>query len=188
MYVQYLANSHKAPSTVKNYLSGARLWIKHHRGSDLSFSATEVIDVLKSNINFSLHVPTQAPALTPHHILIICTFLNSLHSPPPAFKAALLIGYTCFLRSSNLLSPSVTQWGGPHTLRCSDISLAHPGLIVKIRSSKTLRNSQPVILAVAPVPNILTCPVRAWTTYLSAIRPSPSGPAFMLDSLTPLTP
>lgn len=188
MYVQYLANSHKAPLTIKNYLSGARSWIKHHKGSDNSFSAPEVISVLKRNLLSSSHVPNQAPPLTPSHVLIISSFLDSLISPPLAIKAALLIGYACFLRSSNLLSPTTTQWGGPHTLRCSDISFSPSGLTVRINSSKTIQPSAPVFLAVAPVPNHLTCPVRAWTHYLFSVNPSPSGPAFMLDSQTPLTP
>lgn len=188
MYTQYLANSYKAPNTVKNYLSGTRLWIRHHKGSDLSFSAPQVAAVLKSNLNVSTHVRNQAPPLTTQHVKIICRFLDSLASPPLAVKPALLIGYTCFLRSSNLLSPSITQWLGPHTLLRSDINFSTSGLTVKIRSSKTLQHSLPTFLAVASVPNLSTCPVRAWHLYISALNPSPQGPAFMLDALTPLTP
>lgn len=188
MFVKYLANSYKAPTTVKNYVSGTRLWLKHHRGSDLSFSTPEVAAVLTSSLNSSTYVPNQAPSLTPNHVSIICNFLDSLSSPLPAVKAALLIGYTCFLRSSNLLSPTVTQWGGPHTLRVADVFNSPPGLTIRLSSSKTIKNSPPVFLAVAPVQNPSTCPVQAWNAYVAFVKPSLYGPAFMLDSVTPLTP
>lgn len=188
MYIQYLANANMAPLSIKNYLSGARSWINHHKGSDISFASHEASSVLKTNLNASKHVPRQAPPLTPHHVKLISFFLDSLPSTLPAIKAAFLIGYTCFLQSSNLLSPTITQWGGSHTLRVSDISLSPSGLTVRINSSKTLKNSPPVFLAVPYVQDPSTCPVRAWTHYVQLVNPHPSGPAFMLDSLTPLTP
>lgn len=37
MYVQFLKNSFMSPGTAKNYLSGSRIWVTHHRGNSLSY-------------------------------------------------------------------------------------------------------------------------------------------------------
>lgn len=188
MFVQFLANTHKAPTTVKNYISGARHWIRHHNGSDAAFSASDTIDVLKSVISKSNHVPNQAPPLTPSHVREVCKFFDNSPYVPLVFKPALLIAYACFLRSSNLLSPTTTAWGGPHTLLVSDI-MSHPlGLQVLIRSTKTIKSGHPVMLLVAAGLEPSICPVIAWYTYLNYVNPYPRGPAFVISHSTPLTP
>lgn len=145
--------------------------------------------ILLSRPQRSVHVPVQAPPLEPAHISDICQFIDSMHMYLPlAFKPAVLIGYLCFLRASNLLSVSTSEWGGPHTISCSDIMQADHGLIVCIRSSKTRKNCKPVYLNVFPVSQIYICPVCAWNVYVRTVKPTPHGPAFMLDAVTPLTP
>lgn len=188
MYIQYLANTYKAMSTVKNYVSGARHWINHHKGDDSSFTSFYVSSVIKYNVSKSTHVPAQAPPLTVNHIRFICKFFDVYKNIPPVFKAALLLGYACFLRSSNLLSSTVTEWGGPHTLKVADVIHVPHGLIVSIRSSKTIRNGRPAVLTVFPVPNQQYCPVLAWCNYVRLSRPALNGPAFMINAVTPLTP
>lgn len=187
MYVQFLANTYKAIATVKNYISGARLWINHHCGDPSSFNTLYVSSVVKFNANKSTHVPAKAPPLTIKHLAIVCRFLDAHPNIPPVFKAALLIGYSCFLRGSNLLSPTVEQWGGPHTLNVSDIISTPSGLLVSINSSKTIKFGNPVHLNVYPVRNTLCCPVAAWHVYLKLCNPSIAGPAFMINPVTPLT-
>lgn len=188
MYVQFLANTYAAPNTVKNYISGARHWINFHCGNDSAFASLEAQAVLKYNISKSTHVPSQALPLQPIDIVNICAFIDANPAVPLACKPAILIGYFCFLRASNLLSVSLTQWGGPHTLSVSDIISTHSGLLVCIRSTKTLKNQKPVMLTVYPVPHNSCCPVRAWHQYLTRVNPSLHSPAFMIDSVTPLTP
>lgn len=187
MYVQYLANTYKAISTVKNYVSGARFWINHHRGNDSSFSSVYVSSVVKFNAEKSNHVPNKAPPFTLNQLAIVCKFFDSHLNIPPVFKAALLLGYACFLRASNLLSPTVQQWGGPHTLNVSDIISVPTGLVVSIRSSKTIKCGKPVLLYVYPVSNTQRCPVTAWYRYLKCSNPDVNGPAFMINHVTPLT-
>lgn len=188
MFVQFLANSYKAPATVKNYISGTRHWIRHHAGSDRAFSSPEVIDVLKSVISKSTHVPNQAPPLTPSHVRSICSFFDNAVFIPLVFKPALLIAYACFLRSSNLLSPTSSDWGGPHTLHVSDV-MPHPlGLQIYIRSTKTHQSGHPVMLLVHSGLDPLVCPVKAWYDYVNSVKPYPRGPAFVLSHSSPLTP
>lgn len=187
MFVQFLANTHKSPSTVKNYISGAQYWLRHHNGDDSAFLSHGASSVLKYNINASKHVPFKAPPLTPLIIYNICQYVDSVISFPPAFKAALLIGYSCFLRASNLLAPSAANPLGNHTLTTMDIAIQPPGLQVCVRSSKTIRDSNPVFLPVCYGSNLSTCPVRTWANYVRDVNPYPSGPAFVIDPFTPLS-
>lgn len=89
MYLKYLANMHKAPTTVKNYLSGARHWVNFHRGSDLPFASSEVASVTKSIVDNTKHVPSQAYPLSPLEIRTICTYIDTHSGIPPAIKPAL---------------------------------------------------------------------------------------------------
>lgn len=139
-------------------------------------------------MNNSTHVPQRAPPLTINHLSIVCKFLDYNKIIPPVFKAALLLGYACFLRSSNLLSPTVSEWGGPHTLYVSDVTPAPYGLVVLLRSSKTIKGSAPVCLQVYRISNTQCCPVRTWFNYLNISKPAINGPAFMINAVTPLTP
>lgn len=188
MYTKYLANSFISPATVNNYLSGARHWIQHHKGDNSSFNSPQVQAVSKSCAKISKHVPNQAPPLTPAHMKIICRFLDSYIPLSSGMKPALLIGYYCFLRASNILSPSEDSWGGVHTLLASDIALTSVGLTVKIRSTKTFSSPAPVLISIPFSPSPALCPVRAWARYHHIVNPWPFGPAFLNVQGLPLTP
>lgn len=153
MYVQYLANTYSAINTVKNYLSGARYWVRFHRGDDSSFTSNEVSSVLTYNTKKLTHVQSQAYPLNLNDIKVICRFIDSNPAVPLAFKPAILIGFSCFLRASNLLSPSINSWLGPHTLAVSDIRTDSTSLTVRIRSTKTIISGKPLMFRVYPVIN-----------------------------------
>lgn len=169
MFARFLANSFKAPSTTKNYLSGARTWVNNHRGCINSFISSQLNDVIKGIENLSSHIVMQAPPLTPAHIQIICAFIDLSPSIPRAIKPALLLSYATFLRSSNILSPTMSGWGGTHTLKTRDIRPSPVGLYVIVRSSKTIK-SRPVLLEVHSVTNNPMCPVNAWYRYIDYAR------------------
>lgn len=188
MYARFLGNSFSSPGTMKNYLSGAKSWVQHHKGNVAAFSACEVGDVLKFVVNSSNHIPAPAYPLLPSDIRIICDFLDrNSHRIPNTIKACILIGFASFLRASNLTSPSLNTWGGPHTLRAADIVLSGPDLLIMIRSTKTITAREPVVITVCPSPDRNLCPVRAWLEYISTVKPCPLGPAFILPPATPLT-
>lgn len=68
MYVTFLGNSFTSPSSIKNYLAGVKTWIAHHLGDNSAFSSPEAAGVLKALTKASLHVPSPAPPLLPHHL------------------------------------------------------------------------------------------------------------------------
>lgn len=188
MYVQFLANSHTSPSSLKNYVSGARHWILHHCGDPSSFSSPPVADVLKRLCSISSHIPAQAAPLSPRELRIICNYIDVNPSVPLSVKPCILISYACMLRASNVVSPSHTLWGGPHTIKAHDICFVPPGtLLVTIRSTKTTNRSKPFTLPIQAVSDISICPVRAWVSYVARTRLPPGGPAFLVEAKAPLT-
>lgn len=187
MYVRFLANSFKSPVTTKNYLAGAKTWVQNHMGNTISFLSPQVLDMVQAIVKTSQHVPSPAHPVTPNDIAIICSFIDSNLWIPPCCKPAILIAYATFLRASNILSPSLSTWGGPHTLKFTDAKHVKSGIIVIIQTTKTIKSGPPTILHVRRVPNHSLCPVQAWDTYVSKTMPSSLGPAFVLSPAVPLT-
>lgn len=188
MYAQSLANSYPSTATIKNYLSGAKTWTQHHRGDISSFESPELTTLVKSFVSKSSHIPAQASPLSPVDIKNICAYIDLYPRIPKVIKAAILIAYAAFLRVSNVLSPSLTSWGGPHTLRMSDIVCDQNTMFLLIRSTKTLRGPRPARIEILPTDNPSTCPLQAWFDYIKWGNPCPLGPAFVLPSGVPLTP
>lgn len=188
MYAQRLANKHAAPTSLKNYLSGAKTWIAEHSGNIDAFLSPQLGKLVKGFTKKSNHVPTRAAPLQPHHVQEICRFLDTYPSTSLAIKPAILIGFSCFLRSSNLLSPTMTLWGGPHTLLAGDISISTEGLLVFIRSTKTRSTSQGLTFKIPPSQEPSLCPVAAWRHYVNVVNPWVLGPAFIHSSGFPVTP
>lgn len=187
MYAQHLANKHASPSSLRNYLSGAKTWVSEHQGSPFPFISAQVASLVKGFVKNSTHVPSRAEPLLPHHIRFLCRAFDLSMTVPLAVKPAILVGYSCFLRSSNLLSNTMLEWGGPHTLLAGEIKLIEAGLQVHIRSTKT--RSDPVglnfIIPTSSDPSV--CPVRAWASYRAAIQPWALGPAFIHRDRSALT-
>lgn len=186
MFIQFLKNSYASPVTVKNYVSGARTWILQHKGSVVNFDSIEVKQMFAALDARSEHVPVPAYPLPSHDIKNVCDFIDSRPEIPAAIKPCILIGYSCFLRACNLLSPSTQIWKGDHTLLVSDVVTDNDGLLIFLRSSKNFSSRNPKVVCVQKVINVKYCPVVAWGTYKSRVNPCPLGPAFMLDDYTPL--
>lgn len=188
MYVQYLKNSFPAPTTVKNYLSGAKTWITEHGGNPSFFSSIEYHQLSTGLTKRYQHVPQRATPLDWTHIQLIVQFLDATPRVPVGVKLCILIAYHTFLRASNLLSPTLATWGGPHTLSVRDLTLSDEGLQVSVHSTKTKSDPVPLKTIIPWASNSVTCPVAAWFKYLTKIKPWPLGPAFLTDDGLPLTP
>lgn len=187
MYARFMANSFASPTTCKNYMSGAKSWVRDLGGSFQSFESYHVATVVKGTQLASTHVSSPAPPILQKELHIIVSYIDSYVPHLLNIKAAVLLGFSCMLRSSNLLAPTVAAWGGPHTLYISDVLRVHSGLKVAIRSSKTLKNRPPVFLDVCEASRSNLCPVLAWDTYIHTFKPPLSGVAFLQASGFPLT-
>lgn len=186
MFIQFLKNSFASPVSVKNYMSGARTWIAQHKGTPHGFDSLEVKQMCAAVDATSNHVPSPTYPLKNSDVRTVCDYIDSHPGIPLAVKPCILIGYTCFLRACNLLSPSTQIWKGNHTLLASDIIPNGDDLIVYLRSSKTFNAKNPKVVCVKKVGNSNYCPVVSWHMYKSRVNPCPIGPAFMVDDYTPL--
>lgn len=188
MYVQFLRNSYPAPTTVKNYLSGAKTWISEHGGRTLPFTSFEYNQLATGVSKRSTHVPSRAAPLTWAHIRLIVNFFDATPAIPLSAKPCILIGFFTFLRSRNLLSPTMSTWGGPHTISVKDIVVTNEGLRIMVFSTKTKSDPSPVTTLVPWQDDPALCPVSSWLKYQHRIKPWIIGPAFLTDSGLPLTP
>lgn len=187
MFCQFLANTYPSPATMKNYLSGAKTWVYLRQGDITNFQVKEIAWMFKAISERSSHQTVQAPPITPTDVRLICRYIQANDNTPPAVKPCLLIAYAAFLRGSNAVSPSMQQWGGPHTLMVNDVRMMDGALLIHINSTKTKRTGRPITITILPSHDPLTCPVEAWMSYKARINPCPLGPAFMINSWTPLT-
>lgn len=99
-------------------------------------------------------------------------------------KPCILIGYSCYLRASNLLAPSFAVVGGPHTLLARNVIDRGDGLEVIIKSTKS--TSKPYSLFVPSSPILEMCPVRAWRLYKASQHFHQYGPAFVINKVNSL--
>lgn len=60
MYIQFLVNTLSSPTSIKNYLSGARGWVLRHNGLSSNFEAIKVKEMLSAVENTLTHVPNPA--------------------------------------------------------------------------------------------------------------------------------
>lgn len=133
---QFLANNHLAISSVKNYLAGAKTWIAEHNGDISPFLSSELAAMIKSLTKSSDHVTKRAYPLTLHDISLICMYLDSASNTPLAIKSCILTGFYGFLRSSNLVSNSATNWEGPHSLLAWNVIVTSRGLNLVIQRQR----------------------------------------------------
>lgn len=187
MFTQYLANSFASPASIKNTISGAKTWINNHYGNSIAFDSNPVRELLVKFASMSNHQPLPALPISEVELDIIIRFIDSDPVFNVAVKPCILLSFACMFRSSNVVSPSLSQWGGAYTLSVSDIMVNESGLIINIPSTKTVRPSTPHVLQIFPSEAQHLCPVRAWITYVMKINPPRTGPAFILDNHRPLT-
>lgn len=169
MLAQFLENRFSAPTTIKNYLSGAKSWVSHHCGDVSAFSAQEPSDVLKHITAASNHVTMQALSLSPVKIKIICAFIDRRPDMPPAIKACILITFASFLRASNITSRSTNHWGGPHTLQAKDVLRTNDRIILVVRLF--LVNHQPSLKSTQFLAQIVRSELRIFIRTSSGLAP-----------------
>lgn len=187
LYTQFLKNSFSAPTTIKNYLSGVKTWLGEHGGDLSSFSSFEFHQLSSGLAKRSRHVPQRAAPLTWAHLRIIANFLDTTPGVPLSAKPCLLIGFHTFLRAGNLLSPTISSWGGAHTIRTKDISLSDEGIHISVCSTKTKTDPSAVTTVIPWLSDHLFCPATSWFKYQQRVKPWTLGPAFLTDAGLPLT-
>ena len=186
-YILHLQTVLTAPSSVHNYLSSVRTWLKVHARKEKVFESYRVVTMRRAVGKAMMHSPVQAEPLTKEHLAHVVKVLDGVGKPALVIKAVILLAYATLLRSSNLL-PVSERARSPHLLGPEDISVTDQGLEVRVQSSKTIRdlaNSQLII--VRPDDAAATCPVKAWKDYKMASMIVAGSFTFIRMNRRPLT-
>lgn len=176
LYVQLLVNSNKTVGTIKNYLSGAKLYILEHGGSPAAFSHHMLINFIKGISRRTSHVPRQAVALPTAIMVRSCVVLRSLSVEGEIIAAAVLFAFTTMLRQCHLF---YTPHGYMHLIRRGDVRDNGETFLISVRSSKTTGATHLSVIPVHAVPHSAACPVQALRSALALVPAAPSDPIFL---------
>lgn len=170
MYVQLLKNSGRTMGTIKNYLSGAKLYLMERGFSGASFSHHMVVTFLKGVDRVSTHVVTQAVPVPTNYIINACVLLRSLSPEGEIIAASILFAFATMVRQCHLF---YTAHGHGHLIPRGDVEIRHGCLHVYVRSSKTTNARNVSVIQVYTVSDPKACPVLA---YRRALHLCPGGP------------
>lgn len=186
-FVTHLAEQNLSPASIYNIISGAKSWVVAAGGDGELFSS-KASARLKRGIAKTLgRQLRQAPALSPSDLYLVISFMTKLGPPAASPIAALLTAYFTFMRQSNLLVPTGRTWNTPHTIRREDVTPHSQGLLVTIKSSKTIMSAnQATALLLPRIPGSILCPVTAWYRAIEGCPAAPTAPAFMSTPTRPL--
>ena len=187
MFTQYLANSHLNVRSVKNYLSGAKLYVRNAAGDSSPFDSPLLVNLIKGIARLSLHIPTSAPTLSIGEVRRCADGLLRMGPDGVVARAAFLFGLATFLRQSNYVTGGATTRA--HLLRRRDLTFMGTTLYVHVRSTKTIGDPRDaVVIPVAAAPGSPYCPVSACAAALHAAPGGPDSPVFLSTrSRRPLT-
>ena len=98
LYIQFLANTHKNITSVKNYLSGAKTFISDAGGSTQAFYSPLLQNLYKGITRLSNHIPAPAPTLSVETIKAMCDVLAAMPGDAQTIRSAILMGFSSFVR------------------------------------------------------------------------------------------
>ena len=176
----------RSADLVGNYLSGIRTC-----HAILGFTTP---DVQEKNMQwFSqgvqrtlIHEVRQAQPITPELLLRISTVVNYTDQIEMVSWVAVLLGFTLFLRKSNLVPDSMDTFNPELQFRRADLNVVDPlkAMMAEIRWSKTNQFKKKILrLPILPVKNKTICPVL-WTHYMvSTVHALPQDLIFTIHHM-----
>lgn len=176
LYTQLLVNSNKTLRTIRNYLSGAKLFVAERGGAVGAFSHHMVANFLKGFKRKTLHVPHQAVALQANTIRRLCSTLCSLSGEGEVLAASVLFAFTTMLRQCHMF---YTPHGYMHIIRRGDLEHKHNSILVTVRSSKTTGCAHASVIPIHGAASGGMCPVQALRRALALAPGGPADPVFL---------
>ena len=171
LYIQCLGNSFKSVRSVRNYVSGARIYLEERSHDITCFNHRLVLNLLNGLERLSLHVPVSAPTLPISVIKQVVDILKSLSLEGIIAANAILFGTATFLRQSNFLYTRLEEYNH-HMVRRKDLSISNGTLWVTVHSTKTIHRTKPVAIAIHSIPGSNYCPVQG---VLQSIKMVPAN-------------
>ena len=183
LYVEFLARSLAAYTSIQNYLSGVRT-LHLRLGSPFPSIPSEryLLDLgLKGIQRTRIHIPHQAAPVSPSILLGIFNLLDVSKPVDAVFWSLFLFAFFTLARKSNLVADLVTR-RGRQVLR-KDVSPSADGLLVIFYWTKTLQDrSRALHIPLVSIPGSPLCPVQAYLNMIRLVPAAPSKPAFVLPT------
>jgi hypothetical protein len=177
LYAEFLALRFTSAKSVKNYLSAINLFHKLKDISAPSLDSFQYQLMLRAIPLTMRAMPMQRSPITPTMLRDICEICHHMSHLGLILKCAFVFGFFGFLRASNLAPASVNSFDASrHTTR-SDICIQPPGLVIRLKWSKT--HQAPGSPALIPVPAIPGHPLDPVATYTRMITASPTRPPLL---------
>lgn len=174
LYITYLCDQVKY-STICNYVSS--VWSLHeHMGVCPSAKGAFLVRCTLRGARRLLgdNVLTADPLL-PEHLVQIYSTLDHHKLSDLIFWTALVLGFRCLLRKGHFTI-------SPHMLKGSDIKFTTFGMVVTLRSSKTIQFSErSVVIPVVESKGSLLCPVRWLRRMFRHVNVLPQDPLFSMS-------
>lgn len=185
LYVQFLARSLTAFTSIQNYVSGVR---SLHLRLGLHFPSNPTERFLLDNVLRGVHrshvyIPKQASPITPQILRAMFAHLDITKPVDAVFWALFLLAFFTLARKSNLVA-NVVGGQGRQILR-RDVLYTDDGLLVIFNWTKTIQDrSRSLSIPLVSVPGSPLCPVQAYSNMVRLVPALPSQSAFVLPTST----
>ena len=182
-YGQHLMATFKSPEAVGNYQSAVRTFMAL-LGLPIPDASEKQMRMFSQGIKRAMeHEVKQAAPITPEILLRISRVVDYTNLTDMVAWVATLIGFTMFLRKSNLV-PDTMESFQPHMQFCrKDFNTTGPltAMMAEITWAKNLQFKQKILrIPILPAGNKAICPVM-WMHYMMQKIPAlPDEPAFTI--------
>ena len=173
----------KSADSVRNYISGIRT-CHALLGFQAPPTADKQMEMFLAGIkNVLLHDTKQAAPISPELLLKMYHVVDFTDEIEMVAWVALLVGFTMFLRRSNLVPEAMDKFQSDKQFTRADFNVTGPDsvMMAEVRWSKTIQFKQRVLrLPILPVKNKKICPVT-WMNYMISHIPGLStDPLFLI--------
>ena len=173
----------KSPDAVGNYISGIRTCMAII-GLPIPDPLEKQMQLFNQGIkNLMPHETKQMKPITPEILLKIYDVVDFTNLTDMVAWVATLVGFTLFLRRSNLVPEAMNKFEPDKQFCRRDFNVIDPlsVMMAEVRWSKTIQFKEKVLrLPILPAGNKSICPVL-WVHYMfEQIPGSPEDPAFMI--------
>lgn len=182
---------HLKPDTINNYLSGVRTL---HGLAEMPIPKTDDYihqTVLKGIRTRNKQPKKQAEAITPHVLKMISQQVDTSDYLQLVAWVAVLIGFHCLLRASNLTTRSIPTFNPQENLLRRDFRMHNDVLLVHIKWTKTMQyREKKLLIPVIPFADESLDAVKWFQYMVDTIPAQPTAPAFAVPTkkgLAPLT-
>lgn len=185
-FLTYLARTSKF-NTVNNYLSAVVVLHKYH-GFEANFRDTFYIQLVIKGLRRILgDNPCKAIPLSPEQLVMCYSKMDKLDIKLMACWASITLCFRSLLRKSNVLP--ISKACDNHIMRRSDVTFHPWGMVLTIRSSKTIQfRERQLEIPIFLTPNSPLCAVSNLREHWEMFPASAESPLFLKPSKVGPTP